>query len=69
MYEAPGVPENSNWGGDAEVDVANALMRLAQLAIDEVKAGSEKTVEEIYNERLAKLLADGPMRFHASAVE
>lgn len=69
MTEVAGVSENSNWGGDAERDVANGLLRLAQLAIDEVQAGSNKSVEEVYNERLAKLLAAGPMKFHASSLE
>jgi hypothetical protein len=49
-------PEGSNWADDAESSVLAALARLQQLAHDEHKSDPDKTSDEYFGERLAKLL-------------
>ncbi|EMD97046.1 hypothetical protein COCHEDRAFT_1208920 [Bipolaris maydis C5] len=51
-----GVREKSNWAEEVEDAVNRALLRLEQLAADEVKMDASKTFEEYYIARLARLL-------------
>ncbi|KAK0262294.1 hypothetical protein LTS09_003720 [Friedmanniomyces endolithicus] len=59
-------PEHSNWANIAEEDVVSGLKRLTMLARDEHKVDPSKTVEEIYSERLAKLIKACELQFDLS---
>ncbi|KAK0863059.1 hypothetical protein LTR87_016364 [Friedmanniomyces endolithicus] len=59
-------PEHSNWANVAEEDVVSGLKRLAMLARDEHKVDPSKTVEQIYSERLAKLIKANELQFDQS---
>ncbi|KAK0946932.1 hypothetical protein LTR29_001514 [Friedmanniomyces endolithicus] len=59
-------PEHSNWANVAEEDVISGLKRLTMLARDEHKVDPSRTVEEIYSERLAKLLKACELQFDQS---
>lgn len=51
-----GVTEKSNWAEELEDAVERTCLRLEQLAVDEFKMDSSKTIEEYYIARLRRLL-------------
>ncbi|KAK3622387.1 hypothetical protein LTR56_022208 [Elasticomyces elasticus] len=62
-------PEHSNWANFAEEDVVSGLKRLARLARDENLVQPDKTVEQIYSYRLAKLIKEAEIVFDKNALE
>lgn len=67
--ESEGVLEFSNWGDEAEEVVRGGLAKLAQLARDENLANPEKSVNEYYSERLAKLIHDAEVEFDVKFIK
>ncbi|KAK5689509.1 hypothetical protein LTR97_012849 [Elasticomyces elasticus] len=62
-------PEHSNWADFADQDVVVGLKRLMMLAMDINKVEPDKTVEQIYSQRLAKLIMEGEIKFDASLLQ
>ncbi|KAM3414203.1 hypothetical protein BST61_g10861 [Cercospora zeina] len=61
--DSEGCLEYSNWGDEAEQAVRAGLAKLAQLARDENLANPEKSANEYYSERLAKLVNEAEVEF------
>ncbi|TKA74078.1 hypothetical protein B0A55_05229 [Friedmanniomyces simplex] len=62
-------PEHSNWANVAEEDVMVGLKRLTMLARDEHKVDPTKTIEQIYSERLAKLIRESELQFDLGVLQ
>lgn len=64
-----GVLEFSDWEGDVEDNMADALARLAQLAIDKATKDPSKSATEYYYAKLDKIIKNPARRFRPSSID
>lgn len=64
-----GVPESTNWAGEAVEMATVGLKRLVQLAKDENAQDPSKSVEQYYSEHLNKVIKEVGIEINAMVLE